>query len=59
MLISNFKMGMKVKRVITKYLEYIYVCVNHGFYADDACLIVPCAIDLQQLLNIYHRYIII
>ena len=33
------------------------VCVNHGFYADDACLMAPCAIDLQQLLNIYHRYI--
>ena len=31
------------------------VCVNHVFYADDSCLMAPCAIALQQLLNICHR----
>ena len=35
------------------------VCVNHVFYADDLCLMAPCAIALQQLLNIWHRYSII
>ena len=35
------------------------VCVNHVFYADDICLMAPCAIALQQLLNICHRYSII
>ena len=34
-------------------------CVNHVFYADDLCLMAPCAIALQQLLNICHRYSII
>ena len=24
------------------------VCVNHVFYADDLCLMAPCAIALQQ-----------
>ena len=32
------------------------VCVNHVFYADDLCLIAPCAIALQQLINVCHRY---
>ena len=32
------------------------VCVNHVFYADDLCLMAPCAIALQQLLNICHKY---
>ena len=35
------------------------VCVNHVFYADDLCLMVPCAIALQQLINVCHRYSII
>ena len=35
------------------------VCVNHVFYDDDLCLMDPCAIALQQLLNICHRYSII
>ena len=35
------------------------VCVNHVFYADDLCLMAPCAIALQELLNIYHSYSII
>ena len=33
--------------------------VNHVFYADDLCLMAPCAIALQQLLNICYRYRII
>ena len=31
-------------------------CFNHVFYADDLCLIAPCAIALQRLLNICHNY---
>ena len=30
------------------------VCVTYVFYADDICLMAPCAIALQQLLNICH-----
>ena len=29
---------------------------NHVFYADDLCLMAPCAIALQELLNICHSY---
>ena len=32
------------------------VCFNLVFYADDLCLIAPCAIALQELLNICHSY---
>ena len=32
------------------------VCFNQVFYADDLCLMAPCAIALQKLLNICHRY---
>ena len=32
------------------------VCFNRVFYADDLCLMAPCAIALQELLNIYHSY---
>ena len=32
------------------------VCFNHVFYADDLCLMAPCAIVLQELLNICHSY---
>ena len=32
------------------------VCFNHVFYADDLCLMAPCDIALQELLNICHRY---
>ena len=32
------------------------VCFNHIFYADDLCLMAPCAIKLQELLNICHSY---
>ena len=35
------------------------VCVTHVNNADDICLIAPCAIALQQLLNICHWYSII
>ena len=32
------------------------VCINHVFYADDLCLMAPCAIALQELLSICYRY---
>ena len=32
------------------------VCINHVFYADDLCLMAPCATALQELLNICYRY---
>ena len=32
------------------------VCFNHVFHADDLCLMAPCAIALQELLNICHSY---
>ena len=35
------------------------VCVNIVFYADDLCLMAPCAIALQEVLNICHSYSII
>ena len=35
------------------------VCVNHVFYADDLCLMAPCALALQELLNICYNYSII
>ena len=35
------------------------VCFNHVFYADDVCLMTPCAIALQELPNICHKYSII
>ena len=35
------------------------VCINNVFYADDLCLMAPCVIALQQLINICHRYSII
>ena len=35
------------------------VCVNYVFYADDLCLMAPCAIALQQLINVCLRYSII
>ena len=35
------------------------VCANYVFYADDLCLMAPCAIALQQLINVCHRYSII
>ena len=32
------------------------VCFKHVFYADDLCLMAPCAIALQELLNMCHSY---
>ena len=32
------------------------VCFNHMFYADDLCLMAPCPIALQTLLDICHEY---
>ena len=32
------------------------VCFDHVFYADDLCLMAPCAIALQELLHICHNY---
>ena len=32
------------------------VCVNHVFYAENLCLMAPCAIALLELLNICHNY---
>ena len=31
-------------------------CVNHVFYADDLCLMAPCAIALQELINLCYEY---
>ena len=33
--------------------------VDNVFYADDLCLMAPCVIALQQLINVCHRYSII
>ena len=32
------------------------ICFNRVFYVDDLCLMAPCAIALQELLNICHSY---
>ena len=32
------------------------ICINHVFYADDLCLMAPCAIARQELLEICYRY---
>ena len=32
------------------------VCFNHLLYAEDLCLLAPCAISLQKLLDICHEY---
>ena len=31
------------------------VCINHVFYADDLCLMAPCAIALQELINVCYQ----
>ena len=33
------------------------VCINHVFSADDLCLLAPCAIALQELLNICEPFL--
>ena len=32
------------------------VCINHVFYADDLCLMAPCARALQELINVCYQY---
>ena len=32
------------------------VCINHVFYADDLCLMAPCAIALKEFINICCLY---
>ena len=32
------------------------VCINHVFYADDLCLMAPCVIALQELINVCYQY---
>ena len=32
------------------------LCINHVFYADDLCLMAPCAIALQELINLCYEY---
>ena len=32
------------------------LCIKHVFYADDLCLMAPCAIALQELINMCFKY---
>ena len=32
------------------------LCINHVFYADDLCLMAPCAIALKELINMCFKY---
>ena len=32
------------------------LCINHVFYADDLCLMAPCVIALQVLINLCYDY---
>ena len=32
------------------------VCINHVFYADNLCLMAPCVIALQKLINVCYQY---
>ena len=32
------------------------VCIYHAFYADDLCLMPPCALALQKLVNVCYQY---
>ena len=34
------------------------LCINHVFYADDLCLMAPCAIvqSVQELINLCYEY---
>ena len=32
------------------------LCINHVFYADDLCLMAPCAIALQELIGLCYEY---
>ena len=46
--------NMLIRSGVGCYIDNI--CVNLVFYADDLCLMAPCAIALQELLNICHSY---
>ena len=48
--LSNLLIGSGIVCFLDK------ACFNHVFYADDLCLMAPCAIALQELLNICHSY---
>ena len=53
-------MIIQICKIIVVCIIYVdNVFVSHIFYADDLCLMVSCAIALQQLLNICHIYSII
>ena len=32
------------------------LCINHVFYADDLCLMAPCAIALQELITLCYEH---
>ena len=32
------------------------LCINHVFYADDLCLMAPCAIAVQELIGLCYEY---
>ena len=32
------------------------LCFNHVFYANDLCLIAPCALALQELISLCYEY---
>ena len=32
------------------------LCINHVFYADDLCLLAPCAIALHELIGLCYEY---
>ena len=32
------------------------ICINHVFYGDDFCWMPPCAIALQELINVCYQY---
>ena len=32
------------------------LCINHVFYSDDLCLMAPCAITFQELINLCYDY---
>ena len=36
--------------------DIVDVYINHIFYADDLCLMAPCAIALQELINVCYQY---
>ena len=35
------------------------LCINHVFYADDLCLMAPCAIALQELIGLCYEYSVV